>query len=1202
MAREWTNAQKAALGERDRTLLVSAAAGSGKTAVLTERIIRSLTDTENPADISRILIVTFTRAATGELRTRIAKALSAALAEDPDNTHLTRQLMLLGGAHISTIDSFYLDLVRANFAAAGFPPAFRLADDTELVSLRRELMNDTVDQMLAEVPDFSLVSDIFSDLRTETALTETLLSIADRLQKFPESIDILLRSADEMERGKEHPLDTAWGECYLFEVRALALRGVTLFSHALSLFGAATPDNKAGLKFAPLYGEIKERCEALLAATDVRDYARIRELLISPFTHALGRHKLLQPLTPEEEAIRLLCEDFRSQSKWKKIAASLGAFSPEEVGVSAAEGAAALRLLHETLRRYLSRYGEEKHRRALAEFTDVSRAAYRLLVDATGAPTPLAREISLRYDAIYIDEYQDTDAMQDATFRAISTPRNRFMVGDIKQSIYRFRGAQPAIFADYRKRFPALAACDKDAAEATVFMSDCFRCDESVIRFSNTVSGFLFANSADSIGYTKEDDLTFSKPAPHANEKCRVLLIDPTPSDEKDEEDEGDAEARLVALEIKRLLDGGKKADGKPITPADIAVMMRSTKHARPIARALAAYGIPTNDTSRFNLFESPEVLCVYSLLAAIDNPFRDVSLAATLRSPFFGFSLDELVHLRAGADRALSLYETLSAAEIKDTALAEKVASTLARIKLFREKARTLPVDRFLRYIYRETGVLSFGGYESGTKKSRRANLYRLYEYARGFEANGFKGLYQFVRYIDDIMENGTKIPANEGERDAVSLITIHHSKGLEYPVCFIVGTASTLNSDDTKPALLADEKLGCSLKLPNAGAFSRTNTFFRAATALALKRQNREEEMRVLYVAMTRARERLIVTARAHGSAEKLLAKSAAAAVLPAAYFTDTGNSYLEWILTALATTDHSAFAEVTLIPEAEIPTPADALGAASEAEPPAVTEDEAKILATLASRFNFTYAYEHLTRLPAKLSVSRLSPVALDVYDNDSATTPDALSAADVDRLLHSFERTPRFGKKEADAAARGTATHEFMQFCDFARAEQIGVRAELDRLIAEKFLPAEHREAVRIEELEAFFKSNFYASLKAAGQVWRETRFHIFLPAADFTKDPAFIAELGEEKLPIQGVIDLFYTDAEGRLILCDYKTDRLTPAELRDPRLAAKALSARHGQQLAYYARALQEICGKAPDKIYIYSLPLGDAVEAILPQ
>ncbi|MBR7181252.1 MAG: UvrD-helicase domain-containing protein, partial [Clostridia bacterium] len=805
MARIWTSAQQSALDTRDRTLLVSAAAGSGKTAVLTERIIRSLTDPQSPIDLSRILVVTFTIAATGELRTRIAAALSAALAKDPTNAHLNRQLMLLGSAHISTIDAFYLKLVKNNFQAAGFPPTFRMADDSELLSLRRELMNDAVDQMYENEPDFSLLSDIFCDLRTETKLTEYLLDIAERLDKLPDSIDALLTSAEALEQHKSAPLQTPWGEAYLAELGVLARQGVALFSHALPLFGEPTSDNKVGQKYTPAYRELYERTTALLAAVEAADYDAIRDLSQRPLQIALGGGRGIV-LTDEQEDAKLLCEDYR-KSVWPQKVAVLGVFNSAENHISAVESAEALRLLHKTLSLYNESYRAAKMQRGLAEFSDVSRAAYRLLVDSEGKPTALAREISANYDAIYIDEYQDTDAMQDATFRAISTPRNRFMVGDIKQSIYGFRGAQPAIFAGYRKAFPLLEESDSEAA--SIFMSDCFRCDSNIIAFSNAVSGFLFSNNAEGIGYTPQDDLNFSKAPPsdpdYTPPACAVKVIArPTKSDDAEESD-GLAEARMTAHEIHKLLQDGKRSDGQPIQPGDIAVLMRSTKHAAPIAKALAAYGIPANDTSKKNFFESPEVLCMYSLLAAIDNPFRDVPLAAALRSPFFCFTLEDLVALRGCGDRSLSLYECLDAfvpSEDKP-ALAAKVRYARERLALFRRKARTLPVDKLLRYLYRETGVLSFNGYEqntAGDKKSRRANLRRLYEYARGFEQNGFKGLYQFVNYIDDVMANGTKVDANEGEKNAVALITIHHSKGLEYPVCFLVGTGSRFSTEDTK------------------------------------------------------------------------------------------------------------------------------------------------------------------------------------------------------------------------------------------------------------------------------------------------------------------------------------------------------------------------------------------------------------------
>ena len=1207
MARNWTDAQKSAMDTRNKTLLVCAAAGSGKTAVLTERIIRTLLDTENPADISRILVVTFTKAAAEELRTRISSALSeaitTALAEGKDTTYLSRQLMLLGGASISTIDSFYLDLVKKNFQEAGMPPTFRMADENELYSLRRELMNDTIDCMYAEFPDFYRISDAFCDIRREESLCDTLLEIALRLERYPEDARILLRSASEIEAGANTPLDTAWGEIFMQEASALARCGISLFDAAISQIGQETYAEILQKKHLAVFGEYLLRCHELDAALQARAYAGMRDALTRPFSRRTGTVKANPPVSPQLSELLEICEEFRA--RWKKQASTLCVFESEEIAQSATDSASLLRLLYEAIKRFGDSYNAAKALREVAEFSDVSRAAYRLLVDQNGNPTPLAQSLSLDYDAIYIDEYQDVNAMQDATFRAIANERNRFMVGDIKQSIYRFRGAQPAIFTAYRNTFPELSVSG-DAPNASIFMSECFRCDENIIRFSNAVSCYLFERNAKSIGYNPKDALHFSKALPHdgyESKKCNVVLI------ERDRESDPEAtrenpEARWIAYEIHRLLTSNeKKADGTPIRAGDIAILMRKTSLCAPIAKQLSLLGIPCNDTSRRSFFENADVLCVYSLLCALDNPLRDVALAATLRSPFFGFSLEDLVHIRACADHSFSLFEALRDAKeaLKQTPLGDRILQFEERFTLWRDKAKSLPVDRLLRYLYRESAILSFAGRESegnADTSARRANLQRLYEYSRTFEAGSFKGLYQFVRYIDGIMESGGKMPAPDGSPDAVSLITVHHSKGLEYPVCFLVGTASSFSQKDTEPVLLDDEYLGCALRIPNAGPFSRADTFFRKAIALSAKRQSIEEEMRILYVALTRARERLYVTANPTYGTTSLLRKAELAATQFGGFMTDEGPSYIAWILTALSKNDHSAFAELSVVQEKDIP---------SQQEIKQVCNQEVKInfftlLDTLKDHFSYVYPNAHLTRLPAKLSVSKLSPGALDVYDKEydkESNTPEALRAADSERLLHTFDRTPLFGTADGEklAARRGTATHEFLQFCDFARVERTSISKELEHLIAKGFLSPETRTLIRENELARFFQSDFYAQLKSARQLRRETRFHIFLPASQFTNDPQLRTQLGDERLAVQGVIDLFFYNDAGELILCDYKTDRLSDAERKNPALAAKMLSDRHGEQLSYYAKALQEICGKAPDRILIYSLPLGEAVE-----
>ncbi|MBE6629858.1 MAG: hypothetical protein E7624_03290 [Ruminococcaceae bacterium] len=1220
--REWTKAQESAMEKRDRTLLVSAAAGSGKTAVLTERIIRTLTDKEHPADISRMLVVTFTRAAAGELRHRIAKALSAAITLAKDKTHLSRQLMLLGGASISTIDSFYYDLVRTHFEEAGIPASLRLSDENELLGLKRELMNAVVDKMYAENADFFRISDILCDIRSEAGLTDALLKIYNRLLRYPAALDVLLQSAEQMERCTVSPLDTPWGKIWEREVRELAETGQKLYAKTLNMLESEADVAALKKKFGGPYQELLERCNTVLEHLDAKNYEGVRHALSAKLERGKGRNSATYSAPFGD--LCALCDEFRD--KWKaKHTVQLPAFSEAEIADTAKTTAALLRILHRALTLFHEEYTAAKTQREVAEFSDISRAAYRLLVAPDGSATPLAEKIRDKYDAIYIDEYQDVDSMQDATFRAIAKDDNRFMVGDIKQSIYRFRGAQPNVFAGYRRAFPPLS----DTAPkkpSTIFMSECFRCDPCVIDFSNAVSGDLFSAVAESISYTKEDDLRCSKKLPspdYVGEKCRVVLINrakfgavkngeedalaakeaPSARYDEEESETGKAEALWIACEIKRLLcEDERKANGERIAPRDIAVLMRSTTLARYISNHLAAFGIPCNDTSHKNFFENPDVLCVYSLLAALDNPFRDVYMAAALRSPFFGFSLEDLVQIRAAAGDELSLYEAFSkAAESEDRFphLREKLRDFSARFLRWREKAQALPVDRLLRYLYRDSAILSFAGRKDETQKAtalRRANLNRLYEYARSFESGGFKGLYQFVRYVDGIMENEGKMPASDGEEDAVSLITIHHSKGLEYPVCFIAGTATRFNEKDLQQNFMDDEDLGCAMRLSNAGPFSRANTFFREAIVAQTRRRNLEEEMRVLYVAMTRARERLYVTADSQYGAAQLIAKASLAASAPEGRFVCAhGPAYIYWVLSALYRTDYTKFATIEIVEEAQILPPAVTEAAQSEAK---LTGDAGEISKILQDRFSFTYPYKHLSKLPAKLSVSRLSPTVLDVYDTD-ATTPEHLKKADVDLLLHDFDKVPTFALStpEQDAAARGTATHEFMQFCQFARAEAHGVKAELKTLIEMAYLPPESAELVRVEELELFFRSEFYRSLKNAKALYRETRFHIFLPAAQFTKDEEFSAELKDEKLAVQGVIDLFYYDENDKLVLCDYKTDRLSPAQLADKSLAAKKLKERHGDQLSYYAKALEEICGRRPDKILIYSLPLGEALE-----
>lgn len=1193
---QYTEKQQQAFGTRDRTLLVSAAAGSGKTAVLTKRIIDSLLDTDHPTDITRLLIVTYTKAAAEDMRAKITKSLSAALAAQPQNKHLAHQLMLIGSASICTIDSFYFDLVRSHFEAAGVSPTVRIADENELRTEKKDFMDRAVDSMFRDFPAFTEVSDALCDLRSEDKLTEVLLNIYDGLSPLPEFLEVLTRSADDLDAHADTPLESAMGEVFLAQCRRYADYGKKITADFDRLIETEKEKDALLKKYGAVHTGLAEKVALLAEGVEKKDYNSLRGVLTTSFPRTGS-----QKVAFGEEFKNIIDAETLLRDTLKKFSKNYGGFSAEEIAKSARRTAALLRLIYEALTRYQKDFSEWKAQRELCEFNDIAHAAYHLLVGADGTPTELARAVSAEYDAVYIDEYQDVNALQDATFAAISTERNRFMVGDIKQSIYRFRGSEPELFAGYRKSFPAFVP-GKEETCGSIVMSECFRCDEPIIHFTNTVFRFLFSNNAERIGYTPADDLNFAKPtdarAPgYSPPPCEVYCIvtenkkknatdtenDVTEESSGEEKNEG----RLIVQRIKRLLNE-TKADGTRIEPRDIAILVHTRAIASDLSKTLTEAGIPINNTCKKNLFETPEVLCVYSLLAVIDNPLRDICLAAVLRSPFFNFTLADLINIHSAANSSFSLFESLCAVANGDSPIAPQCRRFMEKLTRWRTLAQNLPVDRLLRELYRDVSAFSLAKGEKGSAAVRRGNLEQLYEYARSFEANGFQGLYRFIRFVDELMKKDPQIDEVASAGNAVSLMTIHHSKGLEYPVCILANAGSPFNFKDTKESFLRNAKIGCAMRLPNAGAISRAETFWRQCLKAEAMTLYLEEEMRVLYVALTRARERLVVTGTiSEGDKEKALSYARPTAGI----FATAGNSFLSWILTALETNGTGAHTELHYLTDSDIPkTEAQTQEETAAGESAGVSEEE------LRERLHFRYPYEYLAKLPAKLSVSRLSPQILDVFDTDGAPSPAELLSPDAEQLLRSFDRpfAPEPENKAPTAAERGTATHEFLQFCDLARAKA-DVGAELERLIARGFLPETAREAVRKDELAAFFAGDFYARLAGARSIRRETRFNIFLPAREFTGDAVFAAALGEEKLLVQGVIDLFFEDADGKLVLCDYKTDRLSPYELTHPAAAAKTLFDRHRQQLSYYRKAILQIAERAPDEILIYSLPAGTA-------
>lgn len=1214
MTRSWTPAQTSAIETSGHDLLVSAGAGSGKTAVLTERIIRRLTDRDDPAEITRMLIVTFTKAAAGELKERISKAVSEALARDPKNKRLARQLTSLDRAKICTIHSFCLDLLRDSGTDAGLPATFRIADDAEIKLLRSSLMNELIDDYYANIPTdrsidgFASFAENFISTKGDDALADIFLGIETSLSSFTEHIEFIKMFADELRTASCDFSETRCGKEIVDLVDGKLSVYRETFAGALSYI---TDDPKLTKAYFDAFSGDIDFIDRVRNACKKGRYSAIAEVFKTYTPEKLGilrGYELPTAVLKAKEA-RTAFSDER-----KKMCSKFFSLTDKELDGNRIDTADTLEKLYTLLSEFISRFSAEKHSRGIVDFNDLERLAYRLLVKE-GKPTAAAKAVSTQFDEVYIDEYQDVNALQDAIFSAVSNGSNRFMVGDIKQSIYAFRGAEPRIFSDYRNSFLPIDKAE-DGSGVSVFLSNNFRCDKTVIDFSNLVSACLFTSGRGDIPFYDEDLLIHSKTESESDEPVHIVLIeDGSLTDDKkarpgsgeanteesadDDESISEGEAEYVAGEIARLLKEGKKNDGSPINPSDIAILMRSAKaQASAFETAFERYGIPLYNNVDSDFFENAEVLLALCILNAIDNPTRDIYLAGALRSPVFGFTLDELIKIRRHTAEGC-LFEALC--EYCKSCDFPKGTEFIERLEHWRQKAESMPVDRLVWYIYRDTDLPALV-FDKGDL-SRRANLMLLYEYARRFEASSFKGLYNFIRYINDILENKAQLENAKviGEADdTVKLMTIHQSKGLEFPVCFICGTGKRFNESDLRANIVMERSLGIAMKLADSTGFARYDTPIRQAIVKRLSDSQLEEEMRVLYVAMTRARERLYVTAQVP-DATKLLDTATDDAAQLSRYVVLKNGGYMKWILTALEhhklTCGNPAPVDLQIISGMcdivkDSPKTADSPNGEAAKAP---SNDRLEKL--IRERFEFVYPYTAASKIPAKLSVSKLVPTLLD---EDAAELEDTSCA-------YSFtEKRPMFLEGQvtdlpATAAERGTATHLFMQFCDFSRFTAFSddlketVREEAARLAGMKYITPRASSLVDVERLARFFESDTFAEICQAKNVYREHRFNVALPASDFTTDEGLSARLEGETVLVQGVIDCFYDNPDGTVTLIDYKTDRI-PSGMSESEAEAM-LTERHRLQLSYYKSACERISAKKVTRVAIYSFGLGRAVK-----
>ncbi len=1190
--KRWTQHQKTAIELRGRTLLVSAAAGSGKTAVLTQRIISRLTDPEDGADITRMLIVTFTKAAAAELKERIAAALSDALASDPSNMRLAHQLASLGNAKISTIHSFCFSLIKRNFNKLGLSPTVRIADEAQALIMSKAAMNSVIDRLYDRQYAERMGIDFTATLRNllssdrDDNLADDLLDIYKKVSSYPEGTAYFSRCASELRLcGGDNFFDTSYGRVIKDHCRCL-------FSHAIGVYRSAVEyfegDELFSSRYLCTFERELEDIEALLAMLD----GGASHAEFSAALKAFKKGKLLG-VKEEDKTPQSIYYCSSRTDITKKISADLvGRFfgcDGDELKQITEDTAYLCENIGGILSLYEEKLLEEKQKRSLVDYTDLERMAYSLLV-SDGRPTDIARECALEFDEIYIDEYQDVNELQDAIFSSVST-NNRVMVGDIKQSIYAFRGAQPEVFNGYRESLCKYTEGCTDEGN-TVFLSDNFRCDSLIIDFMNTVCSTLFTRGSSGISYSREDDdLRYAKIADegHTENAAEVVIL------ESDKENDVEREAAYVA---QRMIEFNRSGHSF----GEMAVLLRKKDNIAVFERVLSSCGIPVAGSVSQGFFEKPEILLISCILNSVDNPMRDVYLAGMMKSPFFGFTLDQLIYVRS-FEREASLYEAVKLCSEEESEVGGKCRDLLCKLSEYRSEAEKCSADLLIKYIYEDLSMLEVAQgrvQQEGIEKAmqRRKNLIAFYDMARAFSASSYFGLYNFLQYIDEKALCSSDAEASAPPSDAVRIMTVHHSKGLEFPICFLSVGGHPFNKMDQRDHVIIGRECGIGIAIKKSDLPVRYDTPLRQAAGVSLIENSIEEEMRVLYVALTRAKERLIVTASSKDP-QKLISECEVDAAIADRYTLLSCKSFIEWILIALkgegAAADRYAFVSVidaepgqalTLPHEAEqeeqeLPLPDDIIN------PAGLTREE--YYALFSSRFSFEYPRGHLMRLPSKLTVSKLYPGILDEGD-------------DGDEQVRTPMARPIFLEEEAavSGADRGIATHVFMQFCDFERVEKHGVTDEIARLVSLGFISGEMAQRINIKQLSVFFEGELYKKMRLAPTLVREKRFNITVMAENFTDKEQTKASLSGEEILVQGVIDCFFENEDGSYTLVDYKTDSFSYADIKEhPDKVKAVLADRHKTQLSYYREALEKLSGRTVSKTLIYSFALGDCVEIV---
>lgn len=1188
---KWTEEQQQAINEKGANILVAAAAGSGKTAVLVERIINKVINEK--IDIDRILVVTFTSAAASEIRERILEAIYKKLEENPEDTNLQKQINLINKANISTIHSFCLDVIRNNFYELDISSNFRVADTTEIELMKYEVLDELFEEKyLSNDKDFEDLINIYTGYRGDEGLQNLVLNIYKFIQSSPFPEKWLNDKVNLFKNTNQDFAQTIWGKTILENIEEELTEGIMQLQNILKDMKKIDELSK----FTKIIQEDIYNLEDILRYTNSWDntLTKINNLVWQKWP---TDKKITIDLKEQAKEVRNKVKEIINKSIKKKIA-----YDSIQANEDINEMDVTLTKLKNLLVEFMFKFASKKKEKNVVDFNDIEHFALKILIGENGEATELAKKYREKFQEIAIDEYQDSNLVQEQILTSISKGNNIFMVGDVKQSIYKFRQARPELFLEKYKNYNLKQEISGNSLGLKIQLFKNFRSRENILNITNLVFQNIMSEKVGEIEYNEKEYLNYSAGYKEPEEntdyagKTELHIIDLKEKEEifiNDEEidekievekiENSVLEAKFVAKKINELLNSNymvfdKEQGYRKITPKDIIILLRATTNIAPIyEKELADLNLPVFSDSSSQYLDTMEIQIIVSILKIINNPIQDIPLVTVLRSPIFAFTDNDLISIRL-TDKSCSFYESMIKARlVVNEQLNSKIDNVIYYLEKWKQEEKYLPLDELIWQIYIDTNLINIVGLMPNGA-IRQANLKMLFEKAKQFENASFKGLFNFINFIDRLKNNNGDLSSAKliGENEnVIRIMSIHKSKGLEFPVVFLCGTGKSFNMRDLNEDILLHQDMGIGPKLIDFERRIEYDTLAKEAIKLKIKLETLSEEQRILYVALTRAKENLIITGISKDLEKDFKQKRELLQI-----YNENMNiidyklvkkykTYLDWLELVYLKNEN----KITDIATLYTYTKTDLEKELNNKEQEKLNNIKEKIFENtkdlkdtenIKEILNWKYRYKKSSEIPTKTAVTRLQ--------------------AEEDKKIELTEIPKFMGKeKKITPAEKGTLMHLCIQRLNEKQTyTKETIKQMIQSLVLKEIITTTEADAINIDTLYKYTKSALWNDLSKAKEIHKEQPFYINIPAKEIYENIET-----DENILVQGIIDLYYISEDNKLILIDYKTDYVKKPE---------ELINKYKTQLSIYKKALENSLNRRVDETYIFSTNWGQSL------